>query len=197
MMNSENQQHMQSVQPSLALSGSISRGLRRLCALVMCLSALAVTSARANSDIWVCTDPETGAKTYTGKPRNTRNCRSTDIGSGTAPPTAGARAAAPASTVSGTRPAGVTTARTASDRPAFTPESRARDSDRKQILQDELDAENRKLAELQREYNNGALVRRPEETDNAKFADRKQRLSSELERTRINVRTLDRELGRL
>ena len=76
-------------------------------------------------------------------------------------------------------------------------ESRARDSDRKQILQEELDAENRKLAELQREFNNGALVRRPEETDSAKFADRKQRLSSELERTRINVRTLERELGRL
>ena len=176
---------------------SVAANSQRLCAMMMCLSALAVTSASANSDIWVCTDPETGAKTYTGKPRNTRNCRSTDIGSGTAPPSAGARAAAPASTASGTRPAGVTTARTASDRPAFTPESRARDSDRKQILQEELDAENRKLAELQREFNNGTPVRRPEEADNAKFADRKQRLSSELERTRINVRTLERELGRL
>ncbi len=169
-------------------------------AAALCLFALTLSPALANdsrADIWVCTDPETGAKTYTGKPRNTRHCRSTDIGSGTAPPTAAARAAAPASTASGARPAGVTAARTASDRPAFTPESRARDSDRKQILQEELDAENRKLAELHREFNNGALVRRPEETDNAKFADRKQRLSSELERTRINVRTLERELGRL
>ena len=165
--------------------------------VALCLCLLTTFSVSASSDIWVCTDPETGAKTYTGKPRNTRNCRSTGIGSGTAPPTAGARAAAPASTASGARPAGVTTARTASDRPAFTPESRARDSDRKQILQEELDAENRKLAELQREFNNGTPVRRPEETDHAKFADRKQRLSSELERTRINVRTLERELGRL
>lgn len=199
-MNSENQQNLHSFQPFLALTGSTLRGLRRLCAASFWLCVIAASPTPANdarSGIWVCTDPETGAKTYTGKPRNTRNCRSTDIGSGTAPPTSAARAAAPASTASGARPAGVTTARTASDRPAFTPESRARDSDRKQILQEELDAESRKLAELQREFNNGALMRRPEETDNAKFADRKQRLSSELERTRINVRTLERELARL
>ena len=160
------------------------------------MTAPPVSANDPRSDIWVCTDPDTGSKTYTSKPRNTRHCRSTDISSGAA--RAGvARAAPQPSAATGTRAAGTTTARTASDRPAFTAESRARDSDRKQILQDELDSENRRLAELQREFNNGALVRRPEETDNARFAERKQRLSADLERTRINVRTLERELGRL
>lgn len=169
---------------------------------VLCLCVLTVSPVWANdprAEIWVCTDPETGAKTYTGKPRNTRHCRSTDISSGTARPTGERAASAPAPVQAQTSsPASArTAARTASDRPAYTPESRARDSDRKQILQDELESENRRLAELQREFNNGAPLRRPEETDNAKFAERKQRLSSELERTRINVRTLERELGRL
>lgn len=173
---------------------STAASLQRLYATVICVSAIAASSVWANdsrSDIWVCTDPDTGSKTYTSKPRNTRHCRSTDISSGAA------RAAPQQSASSAPRPAGANTARTESDRPAYTAESRARDSDRKQILQDELDSENRRLAELQREFNNGALVRRPEETDNAKFADRKQRISADLERTRINVRTLERELGRL
>lgn len=150
--------------------------------------ALHAGPAQANeprADIWVCTDPATGAKTYTSRPRDARDCRSTDQAAGTS------RAAAPAASVA--RPA----ARTASTPATVTAETRKRDTDRKQILRDELEAENRKLAELQREFNLGAPIRRPDETDNAKFLERKLRLTNELERSRINVRTLERELERL
>ena len=71
-MNSENQQNLHSFQPFLALTGSTSRGLRRLCAASFWLCVIAASPTPANdarSGIWVCTDPETGAKTYTGKPR--------------------------------------------------------------------------------------------------------------------------------
>ncbi len=145
-------------------------------------------AAYANSEIWVCTDPETGAKTYTSKPRNTRNCRNTDLGSSRARTAPTSSAAAPASA-----PA----TRSAAARQPVSAETRGREADRKQILRDELTSESRKLAELQREFQGNVPMRRADETDIAKFAERSKRLTDEVERTRANIQALERELGRM
>ena len=49
---------------------------------------------------------------------------------------------------------------------------KARDSDRKQILQDELKTEEQKLADLKKEYNNGEPERRGDERNFAKYQER-------------------------
>ncbi len=74
---------------------------------------------------------------------------------------------------------------------------KARDSDRKRILEDELRKEEKKLAELQAEYNNGEPERRGDERNYQKYLDRVQRLKDEIGRSQGNVESLRRELGSL
>ena len=149
-----------------------------------------------NSAIWICTDAESGSKTFTSNPRGLSNCRRADQSGATR---AARPAAAPSNAATGAdnRSSAKASARTSTPVPALTGLQRQRESDRKQILQDELASENKKLAEFQREYNQGAPLRLPGETDDNKYRDRKQRLSQDVERSRVNIRSLERELDRL
>ena len=157
------------------------------------LSTLSAAQGGGIGEIWICVDAETGAKTFTSNPRGLRNCHRADPGA-KAQSTRPAVAAA-SSSASGTKPAASTAARA----PAapVSSEQRQRESDRKQILQDELASENKKLAELQREYNQGTPLRLAGETDDIKYRDRKQRIGQDVERSRVNIRSLERELERL
>jgi hypothetical protein len=74
---------------------------------------------------------------------------------------------------------------------------KARDSDRKQILLDELHAEDRKLNSLIREYNNGAPERRAEEKNTQQYEQRTFALKEDVARTGKNVEALKRELAKL
>ncbi|CAL61132.1 conserved hypothetical protein [Herminiimonas arsenicoxydans] len=91
---------------------------------------------------------------------------------------------------------------TASAKPADFPRvdntvQKARDSDRRQILQDEMRTEEQKLAEIRREYNNGEPERRGDERNYAKYQERTAALKDDLARTEKNVEALKRELGNL
>jgi hypothetical protein len=74
---------------------------------------------------------------------------------------------------------------------------KARDSDRKQILLDELHSEEKKLSNLLREYNSGAPERRGEEKNYKQYEERTLALKDEAARTGKNVEALKRELAKL
>jgi hypothetical protein len=100
-----------------------------------------------------------------------------------APAADGATAAVPAA-----RPAG------ARVDPA---EQRSRDSDRRAILEAELKREQQKLAELQREYNNGQPERIGGERNYAKYLERVSQMKAGIERKESDIAAIQREIAKL
>ena len=72
---------------------------------------------------------------------------------------------------------------------------RARDDDRKRILEDEMRKEEARLAELRKEYNNGEPERLGNERNYQKYLDRVQSLKEEIARAEANLVAIRRELG--
>ena len=71
---------------------------------------------------------------------------------------------------------------------------RNRDSDRRKILQDELDREQSRLDEFRKEFNGGEPERLGNERNYQKYLDRVERLKSDIARSEANVASLRREL---
>jgi hypothetical protein len=147
-------------------------------------------AAHAQSEVYLCVD-EHGKREYknTGI---TKGCKKVDLPGITMIP-------APASAKKGG-------AQTASARPASSPADfpkvdgntqKARDTDRRQILQDEMKSEEQKLASLKREYNNGEPERRGDERNYAKYQERVALMKEDIERTEKNIEALKREIGNL
>lgn len=74
---------------------------------------------------------------------------------------------------------------------------RARDSDRRRILQDEMRTEEQKLADLKTEFNGGEPERRGDERNYAKYQTRVAAMQEDIGRTEKNIEALKRELGNL
>jgi len=72
---------------------------------------------------------------------------------------------------------------------------RVRDTDRKRILEEELAAEEKRLAELKKEFNNGEPERQGDERNYQKYLDRTEKLKADVARSEANVDSLKRELG--
>jgi hypothetical protein len=73
---------------------------------------------------------------------------------------------------------------------------RARDSDRRRILEDELRLEEERLARLQSDFNGGQPATAGDETRGSpRYLERVQRLQQTIERTQNNVAALRRELA--
>lgn len=72
-----------------------------------------------------------------------------------------------------------------------------RDDERKQILLDEMNKEQKKLADLRAEYKNGEPERRGDERNYAKYQERTATLKEDIERSEKNVTALQRELDGL
>jgi len=159
------------------------------------MSALAIAAAlagpslaQASSEIFVCRDAD-GRKVY----QNTgggKGCTRLDV--------------QPALTVAAPRqPATrLATAETKAISPATFPRvdtqtQRARDGDRRRILEDELGSEEAKLQSLRVEYNGGQPERLPGERVDARYQERLTRLQADLKRTENNIASLKRELALL
>ena len=147
---------------------------------------LAQNLAHAQSEVFLCVD-ENGHKEYknTG---TTKGCQRVDLpGITVVPaPVAPKKAAAPRATSS----------------PADFPKvddstQKARDSDRRQILQNELKSEELKLTDLKKEYNNGEPERRGDERNYAKYQDRVAQMKESISRSEKNIEALQRELSNL
>ena len=74
---------------------------------------------------------------------------------------------------------------------------RARDSDARRILTQELRREEQALAELKKEYNNGEPERRGDERNYQRYLDRVAELKSGIARKEADVAAIRRELAKL
>jgi septal ring factor EnvC (AmiA/AmiB activator) len=74
---------------------------------------------------------------------------------------------------------------------------RARDDDRREILGDELRAEEQKLAALRRDFNNGEPERQGNEKNYAKYQERVAQMRDDISRSEKNIEALKRELAAL
>jgi hypothetical protein len=145
-----------------------------------------------SSDIYLCVD-EQGNKSYQNVGSG-KGCKRVDVGPVLSMPAprlpAGRSAMQPA------------VEERASVSPASFPRvdrdtQRTRDSDRRRILEDELKAEEDRLARLRTEFNNGEPERRGDERNFALYQERIQRLREDIARVETNVGALRREIALL
>ena len=74
---------------------------------------------------------------------------------------------------------------------------RARDSDARRILENELKTEEDKLADMQKEYNGGQPERRGDEKNFQKYTDRVADMTAALARKQADIAAIRRELQKL
>ncbi len=159
------------------------------------MAGLLGAAAQAHGQLYVCADAQ-GHKTYTDK-RAGAHCQLLDLpGAMTEPP----RKAAPLASTPA-RPAMQAAGTPAPAAGAFPrvdgAEQRARDLDRRQILQDELRSEEQKLAAQRLEFNAGQPERQGNERNYAKYQERVAQLKDNISRTQQNVEALKREIANI
>lgn len=162
------------------------------------LALLGSGPVAAQGVIYKCTPPN-GSVEYTDIRRGSY-CQAMDL-PGTviaAPPR---RTAPPRNAASPTAQSAIPAA-TAAAQPGGFPrvdsaEQRARDADRRAILDDELRSEQQKLDALRAEYNNGAPERRGDERNYAKYQERTAALRDSVSRSEKNVEALKREIANI
>lgn len=151
--------------------------------------ALMGAAPMAAADIYLCVDSQ-GRRELTDNRRP--GCRMLDVpGSIAAPP---ARKGPPAarSTVAAAPTV------TPSDFPRVdNAQQKARDDDRRAILSDELRSEERRLAELRKEFNGGEPERQGNEKNYAKYQARVAEMRDNIFRSEKNVEALKRELANI
>jgi hypothetical protein len=76
-------------------------------------------------------------------------------------------------------------------------DQRARDSDAKRILNDELKREEDRLAQLQRDFNGGEPERRGDERNYQRYQDRVADMKAAIQRKEADIAALRRELAKL
>jgi hypothetical protein len=150
------------------------------------------TALAQSSDIYLCID-EQGNKSYQNVGSG-KGCKRVDVG-----PVLSMPAPRSPSGRSSMQPA---VEERASVSPASFPRvdrdtQRTRDSDRRRILEDELKAEEDRLARLRTEFNNGEPERRGDERNFALYQERIQRLREDIARVETNVGALRREIALL
>lgn len=158
--------------------------------LIGLLALLATAgAAHAQNEVFLCVD-EHGKREYknTGLTKGCKKVELPGITTIPAPPRKAATQTAAA------RPA----ANTPGDFPKVDGDTqKTRDNDRKQILLDEMKAEEQKLANLKKDFNNGEPERRGDERNFAKYQERVAGMKEDIDRTEKNVEALRREIGNL
>ncbi len=161
--------------------------------LILATAAALLAAAplvQAQSEIFVCTDAD-GRKVYqnTG---SAKGCKRLDVQPLTSVPAPKlpAGSAAPRPATNGVTPANF---------PKVEPDTqRLRDGERRRILEDELKAEEDKLAKLRTDFNNGQPERQGDETRNfARYQERVVRMQEDIQRSENNILALRRELAML
>lgn len=151
---------------------------------------IAIAGCAQAQPVYLCVDQD-GKKEY----RNTgitKNCKRVSLPGLTtvsapkkAPATGNAKANANAKKPEAAAPKGSS--------PALKP----RDSDRKEILQEELRSEEQKLEKLKAEYKGGEPDRLGGEKNYAKYQERTEKLKVDIERTEKNIEALKREVANI
>jgi SMC interacting uncharacterized protein involved in chromosome segregation len=76
-------------------------------------------------------------------------------------------------------------------------QQRARDGDARRILESELKKEEEKLAQLQKDYNNGEPERRGDERNYQKYLDRVAEMKAAISRKESDIAAIKREIAKL
>ena len=74
---------------------------------------------------------------------------------------------------------------------------RARDNDRRKLLEAELQTQQDKLAALRKDFNNGQPERQGDERNYQKYLDRVEQMRGDIARTEANIASVKRELTQL
>jgi hypothetical protein len=179
------------------MTSSVLRAFAILPALLSTL--LAATGAHAQSVVYRCVDKE-GRVLYTDT--NAGNCKVVDsiISGAISAPPASSRPPAANSAAAMRQGSARTAAPSAS--PASFPRvdnatQRARDDDRRGILNEELRAEEKKLADLKRDFNNGEPERQGNEKNYAKYQERVAQMREDIGRAEKNIDAIRREIGNI
>jgi len=167
-------------------------GIAAACALI---AVLAQSSARADSIVYKCVD-KNGRVEFTDI--NKSGCKPLDLpGYIPAPPQAARPNPAPAASMRQGAPRPSAAPAPANFPRVDTSTQRARDDDRREILNEELRAEEKKLADLRRDFNNGEPERQGNEKNYAKYQERVANMRDDIGRAEKNVEALRREIANI
>lgn len=160
-------------------------------ACVVAGTGFAACAPSVLAQVYRCDSPN-GVPVYQGTPKGT-NCQPVDL----QPLTTIPAPKLPATKAPGSAAAGGSSA--ARPSPEGFPRvdeaaQRARDSDRRRILEDELRKEQARLDELKAEYKDGEPDRLGNERNYQRYLDRVARLEEDIARTETNIASLRREL---
>ena len=163
-------------------------GLAALALGVASAAAWAQASAASgNSTVYRCPGPPVlYTDALTAKEAKEKNCRTIE--------------GAPITVMQSQKPRPVASTAPASrpgDAKVDPSEQKARDSDARRILDGELKREEERLAELQKEYNNGEPERRGDERNYQKYLDRVADLKANIGRKEADIAAIKRELAKL
>jgi hypothetical protein len=164
------------------------RRLRAASLLAAGLGLAAHAPAQAQTTVFKCVDERGRIEfTDTGK----RGCKPLDLPSTIAAPPQQRRAPPPRAA---SAPAAASAAPASFPRVSSS-EQRARDDDRRDILNEELRAEEKKLGDLRRDFNNGEPERQGNEKNYAKYQARVAQMRDDITRSERNIEALKREIA--
>ncbi|MEC3765731.1 MULTISPECIES: DUF4124 domain-containing protein [Cupriavidus] len=176
-----------------AMPRSVHQSRRRFPVLVsaaaLALGVWAAPSLAQSSDVYVCTGPN-GVPEYRNGNAG-KGCKKLNLPEVVTVP--GGRIAAPAKSAGSS----ATTAASTGFPRVDSATQRSRDSERRTVLTQELQAEEAKLQGLRAEYNNGQPERQGNERNYQKYLDRTAALRDDIARSEANAASLRRELGNL
>ena len=153
------------------------------------LMAACALPAVAQSEVFMCVN-ENGTKEYknTGL---TKGCKRVDLHGVTMLPSPSPK---PIMQTAAAKP----TPATPPDFPKIdSGTQKARDNDRMQILLEEMQTEEKKLADLKKDFNNGEPERHGNEKNYAKYQERVASMKEDINRTEKNIEALKREISNL
>ena len=158
--------------------------------LVSAVPIVAQTTAPAGSVVYRCPG-NVYTDAISAREAKDRDCRTLE--------------GAPVTVIQGSRPRPAPSATPASAGSAARPadskidpnDQRARDRERRPILEDELRRAEAQLADLQRDYNKGEPERRGDERNYQKYIDRVAEMKAALARKESDVAAIKREIAKL
>lgn len=133
---------------------------------------------------------ERGCRTIEGAPLTVVQSRRPAASAPAAPGASGAPAARPA-------PAGAQGAPRPPESRVDSAAQRARDTDARRILEQEMRREEEKLAEMRKEFNNGEPERRGDERNYARYQERVEQMRAAIQRKEADLAAIRRELSKL
>lgn len=187
--------------PSSRFPSSSLRPLRPAVAALLAVVSLGLGSAGAwaQSAVYRCPG-NTFTNALTAEQAQARGCKPIEGGSVTVVHGTSVQRRAGGSNAAAAPAAGTSTAVASADRPAervSAQDQKARDSDAKRILQNELRSEQDRLSEMLKSYNNGEPERQGDERNYQKYLDRVAEMKAAISRKEADIAALKRELVKL